>query len=71
MACVHNFTPNYYNDYFVRLGNVKEIREVFSTDREEYGGSGKINAHINVHQPHGFTTQLAPLATMIFEVQFE
>lgn len=76
LACVHNFTPSYYGQYFIRLQNVKEIREVFNTDREEFGGSGKINnQNIAISQDehgkrYGFFIQLAPLATMVFEVKF-
>ncbi len=75
VACVHNFTPNCLSEYFVRLGNVGKIKEIFNTDREEFGGSGKINAQPWIvkdegGQPIGFMMQLAPLATMIFEVEF-
>jgi 1,4-alpha-glucan branching enzyme len=75
LACVHNFTPTCHFDYFVGLKNVKSIREVFNTDSKEYGGSGKINHPISIvknehGQIVGFTTVLAPLATMIFEVEF-
>lgn len=75
LACVHNFSPNYIDNYAVRLKNVKEIHELFNTDREEYGGSGKINPHVAIikdeqGRPAAFTIHLAPLATMIFEVKF-
>ncbi|HEY2810694.1 MAG TPA: 1,4-alpha-glucan branching protein GlgB [Rhabdochlamydiaceae bacterium] len=75
LFCVHNFTPNYVPDYFLRLQNVSSIREVFNTDREEYWGSGKINPQIKIAEDPqkrrvGVHVQLAPLATMIFEVQF-
>jgi 1,4-alpha-glucan branching enzyme len=69
LVCIHHFTPSYFSNYFVRLPNVKKIQEVFNTDREEFGGSGKINRHIDV-QRDGFTIELAPLATQIFEVEF-
>lgn len=75
LACVHNFTPTYFGEYLVSLSNIRRIREVFSTDREEYGGSGKINSHPYLVQnplgkTKGFKIQLAPLASMIFEVEF-
>ena len=75
LFCVHNFTPNFVPHYFIRLNNVASIREVFNTDREEYWGSGKINSNVEiVSDPNGRRTgvhlHLAPLATMIFEVQF-
>lgn len=74
LACVHNFTPTYFSEYFIPLRNIAEVHEVFNTDREEYGGSGKINPSVIVKKEgsssEGFTIQLAPLATMIFEVKF-
>jgi 1,4-alpha-glucan branching enzyme len=75
LACVHNFTPTYFPEYFVPLVNVAQIREVFNTDREEFGGSGKVNPQVNIildekRRGCGFTAHLAPLATMIFEVTF-
>jgi 1,4-alpha-glucan branching enzyme len=75
LLCIHNFTPNYVPSYFVRLQNAASVREVFNTDREEYWGSGKINLEVAIvrdHQerPVGVQVQLAPLATMIFEVHF-
>ena len=68
-ACVHNFTPTFLPEYFIPLRNTKDVTEAFNTDREEYGGSGKINTSVIV-QTGGFSVQLAPLATMIFEVTF-
>ncbi len=75
LLCVHNFTPGYFSEYQIPLSNVVEIKEVFNTDREEFGGSGKINAQVAIVQdkakrPRSLTVQLAPLATMIFEVRF-
>ncbi|MCX6986657.1 MAG: 1,4-alpha-glucan branching protein GlgB [Chlamydiae bacterium] len=74
IACVHNFTPAFYLDYFIRLPNVSSVVEIFNTDREEYGGSGKLNPNVIVHSQEGrslgFTITLAPLATMIFKVKF-
>ncbi|MBS0615941.1 MAG: 1,4-alpha-glucan branching protein GlgB [Verrucomicrobia bacterium] len=63
LLCVHNFTPNFVPDYRLPLQGV-ELREVFNTDSAEYGGSGKINGQVQ-----GSAIQLAPLATMIFEVE--
>lgn len=69
LLCVHHFTPTYFSDYFIALPSLVHIVELFNTDREEYGGSGKINAQIK-YDKHGLTIQLAPLATLIFEVHF-
>lgn len=67
--CVHNFTPNYVYDYYVRLRNASYVEEVFNTDAEKYGGSGKIN-HLPKLSYDGLRIELAPLATMIFKVNF-
>lgn len=75
LFCVHNFSANYIPNYVIHLPNVIRIIEVFNTDKEEYGGSGKVNSSMEIinnlqKKPIGVQFQLAPLATMIFEVQF-
>jgi len=75
VLCVHNFTPNYYPEYFIRLGTVKQIKEIFNTDREEFGGSGKQATEISLIRDGkgasvGCMISLSPLATQIFEVTF-
>jgi 1,4-alpha-glucan branching enzyme len=75
LFCVHNFSANCVPNYMVRLPNVLRIVEVFNTDEQEYGGSGKVNSSIEIinnlqKKPIGVQFQLPPLATMIFEVQF-
>ncbi len=69
LVVVHNFTPEYREQYFVRLGNLCAVNEAFNTDDISYGGSGKRNEHISFTS-EGFSIHLAPLATMIFEVRF-
>lgn len=70
LLCVHNFTPTFLPSYFINLGKVRNIREVFTTDRQEYGGSGKLNGQPKIHGDSGVEIELAPLATMIFVVDF-
>lgn len=73
--CVHNFTDAYHYEYIVNLGNLVEAYEVFNSDHEKYGGSGKLNHHCQItynhDRPNGLKIQLAPLATMIFKVKFQ
>ncbi len=69
--CIHHFTPAYFEKYHLGLKNVLKMKEVFSTDREEYGGSGKLNTHIIKGNKEGVLLSIAPLSTMIFEVHFE
>jgi len=76
LLCLHHFTPTYLPSYFIPLFCLKEIREIFNTDQEGFGGSGKVNTTIEKvtnekNKVMGFTIQLAPFATMIFEVTFD
>lgn len=75
VLCVHNFTPTYFAEYVLPLHNVKNIQEIFNSDHENYGGSGKMNWQPCIlHSPDGHVIgvkiQLAPLATMVFKVEF-
>lgn len=75
LLCVHNFTPTYHDEYFLPLKNLATVQEVFNTDAQNYGGSGKINLQpeiISNHEGHavGLKIHMAPLATMIFKVSF-
>jgi 1,4-alpha-glucan branching enzyme len=63
LVIVHNFTPSYFPRYQIPFRG--RLREVFNTDKTEYGGSGKINRKL---VDDGWV-ELAPLATMIFEVE--
>jgi hypothetical protein len=51
----------------VNYGGAKNVREILTTDDVRYGGSGKCNRQIKIAD-HGFCIALAPLATMIFEI---
>ena len=73
LLCVHNFTPVYHSDYVLHMGNFGYVEELFNTDAEKYGGSGKLNVHPEIirdfnGQPIGLRIALAPLATMIFKI---
>lgn len=75
LFCVHHLTADFHQEYTIKLKNVAWIREVFNTDAECYGGSGKINQHPEVvygafGEPYAVKLVMPPLATMIFEVGF-
>lgn len=74
LLCVHNFTPMYHHDYIIRMDNVSFIHEVFNTDLEKYGGSGKTNPQCEIlygdGHAWGIKLHIAPLATMIFKIGF-
>lgn len=75
LLCVHSFTPIYHPQYVLSLRNLASAQEVFNSDAEKYGGSGKENfspsivCDKNGHSV-GLNIQLAPLSTMIFKVTF-
>lgn len=69
LAIVHNFTPEYHEEYWLPLKSVRQISEVLNSDALMYGGSNKLNTEIEV-KPDAIKIGLAPLATMIFEVVF-
>ncbi len=75
LLCVHHFTPSFFSNYFIHLPSVKSIREIFNTDEEKFGGSGKKNGTIplikNVKgEVTGVDVVLAPLATHVFEIHY-
>ena len=68
LICVHHFTPQYQENYRIALpAHIKAIQEVFNSDAEHYGGSGKCNGEREVVEGAAWI-QLAPLATMVFTV---
>ena len=69
IACVHNFTPQFKNEYWIRLKNLRMIQEVFNSDAAEFGGSNKTNRQV-LFNGSGFCIALSPLATLIFEIEF-
>lgn len=69
LVCVHNFSAEGYVDYLVNIKNVKEVNLVFNTDAAKYGGLNQSNGIIKLYLD-GFRILLAPLSTMVFEVEF-
>jgi 1,4-alpha-glucan branching enzyme len=73
LLCVHNFTPAYLPHYMLHFGAFQHVEEIFNSDAERYGGSGKLNLHPEIvrdsnGQTTGLRIALAPLATMIFKI---
>lgn len=74
LLCVHNLTPVYHHEYVIYCANFSTISEVFNTDSEQYGGSGKCNHQIKIlrdgrFSPYAIQIHMAPLATMIFKIE--
>lgn len=75
ILCVHNFTPTYHYDYVLPLVGACRVTEVFNTDQERYGGSGKASGPSTLFlneagYSNGLQIHVAPLATMLFQVGF-
>ncbi|MBJ7449156.1 MAG: 1,4-alpha-glucan branching protein GlgB [Parachlamydiales bacterium] len=74
LICLHHFTPTYLSQYTIWISGILSVKEVFNSDDVRYGGSGKLNpaiAFVNDQGVNkGFTIELAPLATQIFEITF-
>ena len=71
LFCIHNFTPTYYERYQVPMHHVRFLREVFNTDETKYGGSGKVRGEVRCHADQKTSLQLPPLATAIYEVEWQ
>jgi 1,4-alpha-glucan branching enzyme len=67
ILCVHNFTPEYHDNYRVPLKNVFSALEVFNSDSAQYGGSDQKNSESKIEK-ECIRIKLAPLATQIFEI---
>lgn len=75
LLCTHNCTPQFFPDYYLSLGNIKSIIEVFNTDAAVYGGSGKKCSQSHIHENSegkniGVSVMIAPLSTQIFNIEF-
>lgn len=73
LLCVHNFTPAYYPNYSLPIQGILNADEVFNSDADKYGGSGKLNSTTRIERDQkgnttGVSFQLSPLATMIFRL---
>lgn len=73
LLCVHNFTPSYHPHYALHFGPFQLAEEIFNTDDERFGGSGKRNARPEIITDHagagiGLRIAISPLATMIFKI---
>jgi 1,4-alpha-glucan branching enzyme len=73
LLCVHNLTPAYLPQYVLHFAPLQKVEEIFNSDAERYGGSGKLNTQPEIiydfnGQSMGLRIALAPLATMIFKI---
>jgi len=75
MIVVCNFTPAYHENYRIGVPNLGIYKEVWNSDDEKYGGSGKGNMgdlkaeKIKWHnQPFSLQIQIPPLAATMYKL---
>lgn len=73
--CVHHFEVVVHKNYRIYLRGVIEAKEVFNTDRAEYGGCGILNDEVLLVNKkksgaEAIEITLPPLATLIFNITF-
>ncbi len=75
---VCNFTPMVYYDFNIGVPEEGVYREVFNTDKKEYGGSGQVikgNLFSKEgwchNQPYTLTIKVPPMAVAVFERMVE
>ena len=76
LLCMHNFTPNYHDRYFLRMPNLSSASLRFNTDSATYGGSAKDAGQIKIvrsedGRSEGMELSIPPLSTMIFDITHE
>ena len=69
LLCVCNFGHNSFGTYEIPYSG-HSLKEIFSSDDAQFGGSGKINSTVTLRKNSkgkvvGFALQLPPLATLI------
>jgi len=67
LLCVHHFSGEELGCYLIPYKGAKRAKELFSTDAQEYGGSGVINSEIAIEKG-GLRLNLPPLSTLIIEI---
>ena len=73
-----NFTPQYYEDYRIGVPQGGVYQEIFNSDLEDYGGSGKRNEgelttkDMTMHgQPFSLAVKVPPLACILLKKERE
>ncbi|MFP4016574.1 MAG: 1,4-alpha-glucan branching enzyme, partial [Halanaerobiales bacterium] len=74
LIIICNFTPAYYGNYRVGVPEGVSYHEVFNSDNQDYGGSGKINEGVYKaadynwnYYPYSIEIEIPPLAISIFK----
>jgi len=75
LLCIHHCTPAYLPYYYIHLPGLVKVKEVFNSDQERYGGSGKVDGPLELVRNEnghvvGLKVCLAPLSTQIFEIHW-
>ena len=67
LLCIHHFSGEELDCYLIPYKGVKQAKEIFSTDSQEYGGYGIMNSEIAIEK-EGLRLNLPPLSTLIIKV---
>ena len=67
LLCIHHFSVEQLDNYYIPYKGAKKAQEIFSTDSQEYGGYGILNADITVEK-EGLRLSIPPLSTLIIRV---
>ncbi|NGX34493.1 MAG: 1,4-alpha-glucan branching enzyme GlgB [Candidatus Anoxychlamydiales bacterium] len=70
LLCLHNFSENFLNNYFIKLKKLKKAKLIFNTNLEKYAGSEKELETVKISS-NGLYLNIAAFTTLIFEVQID
>ncbi|NGX39412.1 MAG: 1,4-alpha-glucan branching enzyme GlgB [Chlamydiae bacterium] len=69
LLTIHNLGPHSLENTILPLTAVSKGSELFNTDREEWGGSGRINQQIEVVEGGVLFEHIPPLSTLIVSIE--
>ena len=68
LLCIHHFSPEQLDCYFIPFTATQKIKEIFSTDYTEFGGFGTKNLDVDIKED-GIVLNLPPLSTLILSAK--
>ena len=69
LLCIHNLLPKRIKKWTFSYPGIRHVKEVFNTDRKQWGGSDIMNSSLKV-KDDAINLCIAPLATQIFAIDF-
>lgn len=74
LIVVCNFTPSVLENYRIGLPRKGKLKEIFNSDKREFGGSGVSNKQIKIDEEtshsreHSAAIKIPPLGTVVFKI---